>query len=250
MGTERNTAGLVIAAGFGTRIGLDGPKGLIKIGRSTIIGTMMEEIVTVPNISRLAIATNAKFHPQYAAWLAEQPFRDRILLLNNHAQTNEGRLGAIGDIIYALQELGWQDLNLLVMPSDTLYGFKIEEFLQFAQRLNPPGLVTVVNRMDKARIAGRLGCITTNGTRVINFIEKPAEPPSDLAIVPFYYYPKECVAEFKKYKKAGGNLDAPSSIIAWFLKKKFPVYAFETEEPTLDVGTQRDMQEAQLYAAL
>jgi len=245
MNRERDTRALVIAGGFGTRIGLDGPKGLIKVGETTIVGRMMEEVLQIPRVKKLAITTNAKFHPQYAAWLAEQPFRNRILLLNNHVQTNEGRLGAIGDIIYALQELGWQDSNLLIMPSDTLYEFKIKEFLQFAQTLNPLGLVTVACKMDRARIARRQGCVITDGIRVTNFVEKPEEPPSDLAVIPFYYYPKKYIPELQEYQQKGGSLDAPSSIISWFIEKKLPVYAFETDEYYLDVGTRPDLLKIQ-----
>lgn len=248
MAPEANA--LFLAAGFGNRMKgyLQGkPKGLLELdgsGGDTIVGRLMEEISGLPKIERIAMITNDHFYDPYRIWLDEQSYTRRVRLINNGRKTNEDRRGAIGDLIFALDELGWIDSDVLVLPSDTLYGFQIKEYLEFAQRQSPVGLTTVVRRMDKKIIANRLGCAIMDGDRMTAFVEKPEKPQSDFAIIPFYYYPQALLGKIREYREAGGNLDAPSSIISWFIDQKIPVYGFRTEGVTLDVGTPEDAKAA------
>jgi len=240
---------LTIAGGFGTRMGIEIPKGLIEIAKDrTIIGRMFFELQGISDIEDQAIVTNARFFPIYKKWLSSQKLNHEIRLLNNGVRNPEGRLGAIGDMAFALNRLGWWDRgDLLVLPSDTLYQFCLRDFLEFSRKKN--GLSIVINRLNKERIANRLGCISFRDDRVEDFEEKPNVPKSDWAIVPFYYYPKKLISKIKKYvDESGGDrkkLDAPSTIIYWLMKQNIPVYVYKTEALTLDVGKPVDVSLAQ-----
>lgn len=244
-----NIKALCIAGGFGTRLeaaGLEIPKGLIESGDTTILGRMLADIKGCNGIESLAMVTNAKFYQVYKDWLERNGYLGKLTLLNNGVMDSEARLGAIGDIIYALNNLEWwKNTDLLVMPSDTLYKFKIQEFMDFAK--DKKGLVTVVNELSKEVIANRLGCAGIDGNRIVNFEEKPADPKYSYAIVPFYFYSENVLNNLIKYKEDGGKLDAPSSIISWFVTNHIPVYAFKVKSETLDVGMPVDIPNAKKF---
>ena len=57
---------IVIAAGYATRLGeltRNFPKPLLKIGQSTILGRMLDDIDQIPDIDEHIIITNHKFAP-------------------------------------------------------------------------------------------------------------------------------------------------------------------------------------------
>ena len=130
------------------------------------------------------------------------------------------------------------------MPSDTLCSFKIRDLLEFY--VDHKGVVTVVREMrNKMEIAGRLGCAVMKNEQIIEFSEKPKNPPSLYAAIPFYVYPKDVLKKVKEYYEDSGKLrekiDAPGLIIPWLIQKNIPVYAFKTEKPTLDIGKPEDI---------
>ena len=57
---------IVIAAGYATRLGeltKNFPKPLLKIGQSTILGRMLDDIDKIPDIDEHIVITNHKFAP-------------------------------------------------------------------------------------------------------------------------------------------------------------------------------------------
>jgi NDP-sugar pyrophosphorylase family protein len=229
---------LILAAGFGTRLKAYGqalPKGLIPVGSTTLLGKVTREL----DGHQIAIVTNGRFFSVYQEWIKENNLTPKVTLISDEAVDPESRLGAIGDIVFGLESLSWSDADLLVVPSDTYYEFSIQDFIAFATAKQ--GFTTVVRRMDVDQIAGRLGCAIVADERITDFVEKPTVPPSDLAAIPFYYYPKDILSLIPEYVKSGGNMDAPGNIIPWLLSKYIPVYAYVTEGKTLDVGTVEDV---------
>ncbi len=238
---------LLLAAGFGTRLkefGKTTPKGLIAQGAKTLLGHVVDDVCDFSQKSPIALVTNDIFFEKYSTWVQKNYAEKEIHILNDGAREPDKRLGALGDIVFSLDTLSWWNDDLLILPSDTYYQFSLEQFVEFAKKNS--GFATVVRDMhDKQIIAGRLGCAIIKNDQIVEFVEKPVEPPSTLAAIPFYYYPKEVLAMFSAYQKEGGNMDAPGSIIPWFLKKNIPVFAFVTEGKTLDVGTTDDINKLQ-----
>lgn len=230
---------LILAAGFGTRLKTYGetlPKGLIPVGSTTLLGKVIHEL----DGHEIAIVTNAKFFDVYSRWLQQNEYNSKVVLLNDSATEPESRLGAIGDIIFGLDTLSWWDEPVLIVPSDTYYEFSIAAFISFANEKQ--SFATVVRRMSVEQIAGRLGCASVVDEQITRFEEKPDHPASDLAAIPFYFYSKQALTLIPEYAQSGGNMDAPGNIIPWFLSKHIPVFAYVTEEKTLDVGTVEDVQ--------
>lgn len=234
---------VILAAGFGTRLskaGLNLPKGLIPYGDSTILGELIEDLLSTNSFKKIVIVSNNKFHNQYKKWLKKQNYAKKISLTNDKVDEPEKRLGAIGDLLFAIQKLKINS-DVLVLPSDTLYNFKIKQFTDFAKKQNCFSTAFRYVK-DKNIIKNRYGCAEVKNDKVISFEEKPENPKGHYLAVPFYFYPKKTLRLLEKYKDGGGNLDAPGSIISWFIKQNIPVGGFITNGNTLDVGTSKELK--------
>lgn len=235
----------ILAAGFGTRlneIGQQLPKGLIPYKETTLLGRMLNDLAHSSWQGKIALTTNNKFFDQYSQYLKNN-FPDlEIAVINNEVDVPEKRLGALGDLKLTLDRLNWYDQDLLVLPSDTFFTFPLPDLFSFYQKHH--GFVTAFHELpDKAIIANRLGCGVLDGDRVVEFIEKPADPPSNFAAVPLYFYPQNLLTRIDEYIKEGENLDSPGQIVGWLIKKGIPVWGFTYQGEYLDVGTVKDVEQ-------
>ncbi len=242
---------VTLAAGFGTRMGEMGaalPKGLISVNDNTVIDRIIEDTRQDPRVLETVTVSNNRFFDQYDEWRKKAGLSESVGLINNGVDDPDNRLGAIGDLMLVLDKMNWWGKDVLVNPSDTLYGFKMSQFLDFCEGKN--GLITVVSRAkSKDIIANRLGCAVLKGDQIVNFEEKPKKPKSNYLSVPIYVYKAETLALLKEYEHEGGNMDTPGSVIPWLIEKGIPVYAFVSKE-SLDVGTPDDVLKAQEFSEL
>lgn len=243
---EASLNALVLAAGFGTRLGeygIDTPKGLIKMSDGeTLLGKLLSDIRKQKEVEKICIITNAKFRDIYKEWLFNHGLSNMTEIFSNGVETPEKKNGAIGDLSLSIKHFRLDSKSLLVCPSDTYYDFDISDLLKFVKK-NENEIVTIVRKVSGIiEISGRLGCAVLQGDNIISFIEKPADPPSLFAAIPFYYYPAEKLNLIEKYLKSGGNPDAPGNIISWLLENGETVKAFVVKGKTLDVGTMKDVE--------
>ena len=93
---------IVIAAGYATRLGeltRNFPKPLLKIGESTILGRMLDDIDRIPEITEHVVITNHKFADIFRKWAAEQHYTHPVTIVDDGTETNETRLGAVCDLL-------------------------------------------------------------------------------------------------------------------------------------------------------
>ena len=126
---------VVIAAGYATRLGeltKNFPKPLLKIGENTILGRMLDDIDTIPEIDEHIIITNHKFAHIFEDWRNERlsvpsgfpasssvpggfpasssvpsglAARKPITIVDDGTETNDTRLGAVCDLLLAIDKL-------------------------------------------------------------------------------------------------------------------------------------------------
>ena len=107
---------IVIAAEYATRLGeltKNFPKPLLKIGNSTILGRILDDIDKIDDIDEHVIITNHKFAPIFEDWTKEQNYSKKITIIDDGTSTNDTRLGAVCDLLYALDKLNINDDILL-----------------------------------------------------------------------------------------------------------------------------------------
>ena len=125
---------IVIAAGYATRLGeltRNFPKPLLKIGSNTILGRMLDDIDQIPDITEHIIITNHKFAHFFEEW-ADDSWKKPITIVDDGTSTNETRLGAVCDLLFAMEKLNIDD-DLLVVAADNLLFFSFQEFVDFAK---------------------------------------------------------------------------------------------------------------------
>ena len=112
---------IVIAAGYATRLGeltKNFPKPLLKIGENTILGRMLDDIDRIPEIDEHIVITNHKFAGIFEKWAEEQHYSKPITIVDDGTETNDTRLGAVCDLLFAMDKLHIDDDLLVVAAED------------------------------------------------------------------------------------------------------------------------------------
>ena len=127
---------IVIAAGYATRLGeltKNFPKPLLKIGENTILGRMLDDIDMIPEIEEHIIITNHKFAGIFEDWKTDLHYSKPISIVDDGTETNDTRLGAVCDLLFAMDKLHIDD-DMLVVAADNLLFFSFQEFVDFAKK--------------------------------------------------------------------------------------------------------------------
>ena len=119
---------IVIAAGYATRLGeltKNFPKPLLKIGNNTILGRMLDDIDSIPDIDEHIIVTNHKFAQIFEQWAKEVNYSKPITIIDDGTSTNDTRLGAVRDLQFAIEKAKVDD-DMLVVAADNLLFFSFQ----------------------------------------------------------------------------------------------------------------------------
>lgn len=174
---------IVIAAGYATRLGeltKNFPKPLLKIGKSTILGRMLDDIDKIPDIDEHIIVTNHKFAKIFEEWSREQHYTKPITIIDDGTETNETRLGAVCDLLLAINgEDGTVnsklDDDLLVVAADNLLFFTFQDFVDFAREKQSSCIMC--HHQPSVEKLQRTGVVVLDDDyRVLNMEEKPQKP--------------------------------------------------------------------------
>ena len=234
---------LLLAAGYATRLyplTLHTPKPLLPVAGKPIARYMVEQMERIVSVRRLLVVTNHRFAAQFQEWSNEvtsQECRFRIEVIDDGTDTNETRLGAIGDVAIALERhTSLREAPLFVLGGDNLVDFALADLVDdFQARGGGATVVALVHTRNPVQ-RRRSGVATLDAIgRVVGFVEKPTEPASDLTCPPFYVFPPAALALIAEYLAAGEPADAPGSFIAW-LHRQAPVYGHVFEQERYDVG--------------
>ena len=233
---------IVIAAGYATRLGeltKNFPKPLLKIGENTILGRMLDDIDTIPDIDEHIIITNHKFAPIFEDWAKT---KQKITILDDGTSSNETRLGAVRDIQFAIDTLGLDD-DLLVIAGDNVLDFSLVRFLEYAREKGTSCIMRYYEPSEEKLHKTGVATVDENGL-IMEMEEKPACPRSHWCCPPFYFYRRSDVPLVKVGIDSGCGVDAPGSFIAW-LSAQTPVHAWEMPGKRYDIGNLASYEEVQ-----
>lgn len=237
---------LILAGGFSTRLyplTEYKPKALIEIKGRPIIGQVVDGILSEKSIKEIVLITNNRYFHEFSQYIKDNHLENRISLMDDGSTSPENRLGALGDVHFALNKLHWND-DLLIVASDTLSSLSIHDFV-IAFQEDRQIMNAVYDCHDVEMIKGNLGNPVVEDGVITKFLEKPAIPESTLVSIPYYIYPKEQLLIFDTYLRQGGNADAPGSIISWLIGK-VPVRAYSIGDGYYyDVGTHEILEKLQ-----
>ena len=211
---------IVIAAGYATRLGeltRNFPKPLLKIGDSTILGRMLDDIDRIPDITEHVIVTNHRFASIFDDWAKQQTYTKPITIVDDGTTSNENRLGAVRDLQFAIDYLAKRDKSaswcedLLVVAADNLLFFSFQGFVDFFKQKQTPCIMC--HEQPSREKLQRTGVVVLDSAhKVLSMEEKPQEPKSTWAVPPFYIYKKENIDLIMHAIENGCGFDAPGNL--------------------------------------
>ncbi len=228
---------IILAAGYATRLYPETknfPKALLSVGGRPMIDHLVEGILRIGEISCATVVSNDKFYARFADWARERA-DGRIRVLNDGTTENGKRLGSIGDMLFTIETLGI-DEDLLVVAGDNYLRIDMNAFYKsFVARGRKTQLLG--QRTDDIDMLRRFAVAKVDARgKVVELVEKPQEPASDLAIFALYLYPRDIVRKVRAYADEGNIMDQPGYFPQW-LSAKEEIYVYATEEACYDIGT-------------
>ena len=228
---------IVIAAGYATRLGeltKNFPKPLLKIGDSTILGRMLDDIDRIPQIDEHIIITNHKFAPIFEQWATTLNYTKPVTIVDDGTSSNDTRLGAVCDLLFAMDKLAIDD-DMLVVAADNLLFFSFQEFVDFA--LQKQSSCIMCHEQPSIEKLQRTGVIVVDDEwKVLNMEEKPAEPRSHWAVPPFYIYLKNDLDLVRNSVANGCGKDAPGNL-AHYMVEHTTMHAWKMSAGRFDIGS-------------
>ena len=228
---------IVIAAGYATRLGeltKNYPKPLLKIGEKSILERMLDDIDTIPAIDEHIIITNHRFAPIFEEWASQKHYTKPVTIVDDGTDTNETRLGAVGDLLFTMDKLHIED-DMLVVAADNLLFFSFREFVDFARAKQTSCIM--YHEQPSIEKLQRTGVIVIDeNNRVLEMAEKPQVPKTHHAVPPFYIYLRKDFDLIRHALENGCGNDAPGNL-SHYLVEHTTMHAWPMTGGRFDIGS-------------
>ena len=234
---------LVLAAGYATRLRplTDSlPKQLLPVGGRPMLDWIADKLEEIPGLLELHLVTNARYASDFVAWAEE---RGGVTVHDDGTTSNDDRLGAIGDIRFVLERTTLGEDDLFVIAGDNLLEGSLAEYVGWWRGKGEASAVAVHDVGDPA-LARHYGIVElADDERLVEFVEKPSDPPSTLAATATYVFHHEHIALIEPYLAEGNPVDQPGNFLAW-LHRRRSVYGYVLPGEWYDIGTPEQLLEA------
>jgi glucose-1-phosphate thymidylyltransferase len=231
---------LILAAGYATRLSPlteNIPKHLLPVGGRPMVDYVLDRIREVDEVEAIRLVTNAKFAQAFGDWAPED-----VTVHDDGSTSDEDRLGAIGDIGFVLEREGLDD-DLLTVAGDNLFFYSLADYVDWWRGKGEASAVAVYEHPDR-ELVKQYGVVELDADeRVVSFVEKPTDPPSNLAATATYVFHRDHVALVPRYLDEGNLPDQPGRFVEW-LYSRAPVYGYRFSGEWYDIGDARQLLEA------
>ena len=223
---------LILAAGYATRLRPltdDVPKMLLPLAERPMLDYLVDRLREIDDLGEIHLVTNARFAEAFRDWAPED-----VTVHDDGTTSNDDRLGAIGDIAFALERGGLEGDDVLVVAGDNLIGYSLADYVDFWRAKG--GSAIAVHQVPDRALLSQYGVVELDEEdRVVGLEEKPAEPKSSLAATASYLYRADHLALLPQYLAEGNPTDAPGNFVVW-LHAREPVYGYRVTGEWHDIG--------------
>lgn len=237
---------LILAAGYGTRLyplTINRPKPLLIVKDRPVIEYIIRHIEAIETVDEIYIVTNQKFFGLFEKWLSGFKSKKLIEILNDLTLSNRDRLGATGDMEFAIKTKDIKD-DLLIIGGDNLFSTDLKDFVNFSQSMSPFSSIGLFD-VKEINLAKKYGVVELDkDSKVTCFVEKPKVPKSTLVAKCLYFFPKQKLRFISEYLGCGQAKDAPGFFLEWLYKRDV-LYGFKFSEPWFDIGDKILYEKAQ-----
>ena len=237
---------VVLAGGYATRlwpVTRHRPKMLLPVGETTVIDRVLSGLEADDRVDEVFLSTNERFAEDFREHIEAAGYGKPRLSVEETTEEDE-KFGVVGALAQLVEREGIAGEDLLVVAGDNLMGFDIAEFIDFFEAREGPALAAYdVGSREKAK---SYGLVDIEGEEVVDFQEKPDDPPSTLVSIACYAFPADAV-RFGEYLEGDNNPDEPGWFVQWLVDRE-PVYAFAFDGAWYDIGTPDSYLEAVEWA--
>lgn len=237
---------VILAAGYATRLyplTLTQPKPLLEVAGRPMIDRVVDNLLSIDEIDEVYVVSNQKFAGHFESWASKRkdPQGRPIIVLNDGSLNENDRLGATGDLWFAINEKQIDD-DLIVVAGDNLFSQSLELFGDYCREANAPVLgVYDVGRFESTKKYSEVHA-DMNG-QITSFEEKPEAPSTTMIGIALYYYPRNVLPAIKQFIDGGNNPDQPGRLIQWLYPRQ-AVYTWSIPGIWYDIGSKETLEEA------
>jgi glucose-1-phosphate thymidylyltransferase len=218
------------------------PKALLRLGGKKVIDYIIEQVNTLPDVNEIIVISNNKFIKHFKEWQeeAQQVSAIPINLMDDGSMSVDDRIGAIGDIYFALM-LNNITEDIVVIAGDNYMTYPlIDQYYYFKEK--DADTVCACRLDDREKLKAFAVAMLDEDGLVIDLTEKPENPQSDIAIFATYFYKADTLDLFDAYLMDDQPMDSPGNFPAWLYKRK-DLYAYIMNGECYDIGTIREYDE-------
>jgi glucose-1-phosphate thymidylyltransferase len=237
---------IILAGGYAKRLWpltKNNPKQLLSVGGRPMIEYIIEKLETQNEIEKVIISTNEKFEDNFKEWLSGYKLSKDIELVIEPTLSEKDKLGSVGALGYVIREKNI-DEELMIIGGDNLFEFDLRDLINYYRKKR--GDVVALYDLKSIQKARSYGVAKVDEKmRIIDFVEKPENPPSTLVSTACYMLSPEGVKSILTYLEKGENPDAIGFFIKWLIKKE-RVFGFVFSGRWFDIGSLESLKEADL----
>lgn len=227
--------GLILCGGTGSRlwpITLSTPKQLIPIGNKPVLFYIIDSLVQA-NIMDIGIIVNhneAIFREALAAYCNKN--------INITFIDQKQPIGLANAVLEAEHYI--DNDNFLMVLGDNFYDINLTQFLDdfISRNLNCKLLLKEVNDPH------RFGVADVNEEKIVNLVEKPKNPPSNLAITGIYLFDNRIFDGCKAISPSWRGEFEITDAIKWLLDHGYNIGYQITQKGWQDLGKPEDILES------
>jgi glucose-1-phosphate thymidylyltransferase len=234
---------VILAAGYATRLRPltdDLPKHLLPVGNRPMLEWVLDAVGEVEEVDAIHLVTNRRFAPAFERWAEPHG----VLVHDDGTTSNEDRLGAVGDLNLVIEAAGLRDDELLVLAGDNLFELSLPRLVEWSRTKPQPASAVPLHDVGDLELATHYGIAEIDEQeRIVQFVEKPSDPPSTLASTLIYVLPPEHVRLIRTYLADGQSPDNAGSFLGWLTRRE-AVYGYRFEGSWYDIGNRDQLLEA------
>lgn len=205
------------------------------MGGRPVLSWILDRVLQATEPSRLVVVTNHRFAQDFRDWAEKTPAPVPIEVIDDGTDSNETRLGAIGDMALAVEKMGPSEEPILVIGGDNLLDFDLRPHLnQFDPKRGP---MLFVRTLEGVVPPGRYSEICLDEKdQVTSCREKPSDPKSPLSALCVYAFSATLGADLAAYCAQTEEQDAPGWFLVWLASQR-TIFATRVSGPYYDIGS-------------
>ena len=237
---------IILAGGYARRLWpltKNKPKQLLSVGGKPMIKYIIEKLEVQKEIDKIIISTNEKFEENFKEWLLGYKLSKNIELFIEPTLSEKNKLGSVGALGYLIKKKNFNE-ELMIIGGDNLFEFDLKDLIKYYREKK--GEVVALYDLKSIQKAQNYGVAKVDEeTRIIDFTEKPENPPSTLVSAACYVLSQEGIRGILTYLDNGENPDAIGFFIKWLIKRE-RVFGFVFSGRWFDIGSLESLKEADL----